>query len=46
MKRVAAHPQTGTLTIKSDNPAYPTYEGIEPGAIEVLARVIWMARRV
>jgi phage repressor protein C with HTH and peptisase S24 domain len=46
VKRVAAHPQTGTLTIKSDNPAYPTYEGIEPGAIAVLARVIWMARRV
>jgi phage repressor protein C with HTH and peptisase S24 domain len=46
VKRVAAHPQTGALTVKSDNPAYPSYDGIAPDAIAVLARVIWMARRV
>ena len=46
VKRVAAHPQTGALTVKSDNPAYPSYDGISPDAIAVLARVIWMARRV
>ena len=46
VKRLSAHPVSGLLTIASDNPAYQTYPGIKPGAIEVLGRVIWLGRRV
>lgn len=46
VKRVSRHPQSATLSVRSDNPAYPSFDGIALDAVAVLARVIWMARRV
>ena len=46
VKRIAMHPVKKLLTIKSDNPAYPTYDGIEPGDIAVVGRVVWIGRNL
>lgn len=46
VKRVSAHPVTGRYTIKSDNPAYESWSDIEPDAIDIVGRVIWVGRRL
>jgi len=46
VKRVSRHPGNKLLTIKSDNPAYPTYSDIRPEDIDVKGRVIWLGRNV
>ncbi len=46
VKRVSAHPTTGRLAVKSDNPAYRSYENVDPGSLAILGRVIWIGRRV
>lgn len=44
VKRISMHPVSRLLTIKSDNPAYPTYDEISPEEISVIGRVIWIGR--
>ena len=46
VKRVSAHPSTGRLVIRSDNPAYESYTDVDPASVEILGRVIWIGRRV
>lgn len=46
VKRVSAHPTSGRLVIGSDNPAYESYADVDPAAVEILGRVIWIGRRV
>jgi phage repressor protein C with HTH and peptisase S24 domain len=46
VKRLALSPANRTLTIKSDNPAYPDWVGCDIAAIAIIGRVIWAGRRV
>ncbi len=46
VKRVSASPSTGRLTLKSDNPAYPTWADLDPADLMVIGRVVWAARKV
>lgn len=46
VKRVSAHPTSGRLVIRSDNPAYESYTDVDPASLEILGRVIWIGRRV
>lgn len=46
VKRVSAHPSTGRLAVKSDNPAYESYTNVDPGSVAILGRVVWIGRRV
>lgn len=46
VKRVSINPASGGLTIASDNEAYETWRDIQPSAIEIAGRVIWLGRRV
>jgi phage repressor protein C with HTH and peptisase S24 domain len=46
VKRVALSPANRTLTIKSDNPAYPDWVGCDISTITIIGRVIWAGRRV
>lgn len=46
VKRIAMHPTTKRLTVKSDNPEYPTYDGIDPAELRIVGRVLWIGRRV
>jgi phage repressor protein C with HTH and peptisase S24 domain len=44
IKRISMHPVSRLLTIKSDNPAYPTYSDVSPDDIAVVGRVVWIGR--
>lgn len=46
IKRVSMHPVTKLLTIASDNPSYPTYDGIKPEDVHIIGRAIWIGRRI
>jgi Peptidase S24-like len=46
VKRVSAHPTTGRLQIRSDNPAYESYADVDPASVAILGRVVWIGRRV
>jgi phage repressor protein C with HTH and peptisase S24 domain len=45
VKRIAVNPVDRSLEVRSDNPAYPAFKA-EPGAIEVIGRVVWAGRRI
>ena len=44
VKRISMHPVSKLLTVKSDNPAYRTYENIPPEEIVLVGRVVWIGR--
>jgi len=44
VKRISMHPVSKLLTVKSDNPAYRTYDGIPPDDIAIMGRVVWIGR--
>jgi len=45
VKRFAVHPGDDTLTISSDNPAYPSWTNCKRASVNVIGRVIWAGRR-
>jgi len=46
VKRLAVHPGSRRVTIKSDNSAYPEWPDCELAALDVIGRVVWAGRRV
>lgn len=46
VKRVALHPIGRTVTLQSDNPAYPDWPNCELDSIHFIGRVIWAGRRI
>jgi len=44
VKRISMHPVSKLLTVKSDNPAYRTYDNIPPDDIALMGRVVWIGR--
>lgn len=46
VKRLAVAPQAGSVTIISDNPAYPTWENSPSDSIDILGRVVWIGRKL
>jgi len=46
VKRVAISPAARRVTIKSDNDAYPGWEGVELGDIDLIGRVVWAGRKL
>jgi phage repressor protein C with HTH and peptisase S24 domain len=44
VKRISMHPVQKLLTVKSDNPAYKTYDSIPPEDIVIVGRVVWIGR--
>jgi phage repressor protein C with HTH and peptisase S24 domain len=46
VKRLAINPASRTLTIKSDNAAYPDWADCELSALDIIGRVVWAGRRV
>jgi phage repressor protein C with HTH and peptisase S24 domain len=45
VKRLSTSPADGTLTIASDNPAYPTWTGCHANSIDIIGRVLWAGRK-
>ena len=46
VKRIALHPMGGTVTVQSDNPAYPDWPDFNFNKINCIGRVIWAGRKV
>jgi phage repressor protein C with HTH and peptisase S24 domain len=46
VKRIAMHPMGGTVTVQSDNPAYPDWPDFNFDKINCIGRVIWAGRKV
>lgn len=46
VKRLGVSPASGSLTVASDNPAYPTWTDVPPETIVVIGRVVWAGRAV
>jgi len=46
VKRVAPHPAGRSLSIRSDNQAYPSWPDCDPAAVEIVGRVVWVGRRI
>lgn len=46
VKRLAIHPSSRSVAIRSDNPAYPSWPDCDLAAIDIVGRVIWVGRRL
>lgn len=46
VKRIARHPTSGRISIRSDNPAYPDWDDCDPATLCLIGRVIWAGRRL
>jgi phage repressor protein C with HTH and peptisase S24 domain len=46
VKRLALNPLGRTVTVQSDNPAYPDWPDCGLGDIQPIGRVIWSGRRI
>lgn len=46
VKRCSRDPRSGLIDVKSDNPEYPSYEGVREDRFQVHGRVIWLGRNV
>lgn len=44
VKRCSLNPATKQLTVKSDNPQYPAYEGLDPDSVTPIGRAVWISR--
>ncbi len=46
VKRLSRAPDTGRLSVRSDNPAYPAWPDCDPAQVQIIGRVVWVGRRV
>ncbi len=46
VKRLALNPAARRVAVKSDNPAYPSWNDCDPADVYVIGRVVWVGRRL
>lgn len=46
VKRIGLNPAARTLSVGSDNPAYPGWPDCDPAAVDIVGRVVWAGRRI
>jgi len=46
VKRIGVNPSARTVSIRSDNPAYPGWPDCDPSSIDIVGRVVWTGRRL
>ena len=46
VKRLAFNPARRSVTISSDNRAYPSWPDCDPGDVELVGRAVWVGRRL
>jgi phage repressor protein C with HTH and peptisase S24 domain len=44
VKRIAIEPQGRRISVVSDNPAYPSWRGLDRRSINIVGRVLWFGR--
>lgn len=46
VKRIAIEPQGRKISVTSDNPAYPSWSGLDRRNINIVGRVLWFGRQL
>ncbi len=46
VKRLALNPVSKGVSVKSDNPNFPSWDNINPDDVSVIGRVVWVGRRL
>ncbi|MBX9661469.1 MAG: S24 family peptidase [Nitrospiraceae bacterium] len=46
VRRIAIEPTKNRLTVLTDHPAYPSWQGIQRKGVDIVGRVIWIGARV
>jgi hypothetical protein len=46
VRRIAIDPTKNRLTVLTDHPAYPSWQGIQRKGLDIVGRVIWIGARV
>lgn len=46
VKRLTINPVQVSFSVRSDNPAYPDWNDVNPDNIDIVGRVIWTGRRI
>lgn len=46
VRRIAIDPTRNRLTVLTDHPAYPNWQGIQRKGVDIVGRVIWIGARV
>ena len=46
VKRLARQPAGRGVSIRSDNPDYPSWQNIDPSRINIVGRVLWYGRKL
>ena len=46
VKRLSPDPAGGRIAVRSDNPAYPSWQDRAAGSVDVVGRVVWAGRRI
>lgn len=46
VKRVAMTLRRDRLSVRSDNPAYPDWDDVDPASVTIVGRVVWTSRRL
>lgn len=46
VRRIAIDPTKNRLTVLTDHPAYPSWQGIQRTGVDIVGRVIWIGARV
>lgn len=46
VKRIACGPVRNRISVRSDNPAYPSWDDIDLSTVAVIGRVVWFARKM
>lgn len=46
VRRIAFDPTKNRLTVLTDHPAYPSWQGIQRKGVDIVGRVIWIGARV
>ena len=46
VKRIAIEPQGRKISVTSDNPAYPSWNGLDRRNINIVGRVLWFGRQL
>jgi phage repressor protein C with HTH and peptisase S24 domain len=46
VKRLALNPAARRVSVRSDNPVYPSWDDCDPADVDVIGRVVWVGRRV
>lgn len=46
VKRIALEPKGRLISVISDNPAYPTWHGLDRRSVNIVGRVLWFGRKL